>query len=285
MRRLATLVVAAIVAASCAQTVNVEQEKAALMAVDTDWSKTTTDADKFLSFLAPDATLALSGAPAIKGEQAIRAAMTPLMSSPGFSLSWKTERADVAASGDLGYTIVSYTLKTTNANGVAVTETGKGQTTWKKINGTWKVIEDTATSDAPAAVLSPPVVVPAASVKWMDAPPFLPKGAKLAVISGDPGKPEPFTIRLQMPDGYKIPPHTHPTDEHVTVLSGTFRAAMGNTWDDKALGDFAPGSYANMAATMAHYAQAKGATVVQVHGVGPFVVNYVNPADDPSKGK
>ena len=58
---------------------------------------------------------------------------------------------------------------------------------------------------------------------------------------------------------------------------------MGTTWDDKALGDFAPGSYANMAATMAHYAQAKGATVVQVHGVGPFVVNYVNPADDPSK--
>ena len=53
-------------------------------------------------------------------------------------------------------------------------------------------------------------------------------------------KPEPFTIRLQMPDGYKIAPHTHPTDEHVTVLSGTFRAAMGTTWDDKALGDSRP---------------------------------------------
>jgi hypothetical protein len=88
-----------------------------------------------------------------------------------------------------------------------------------------------------------------------------------------------------MPDGYKIAPHTHPTDEHVTVLSGVFRAAMGKTWDDKALGDFAPGSYANMAATMPHYAMAKGATVVQVHGVGPFVVNYVNPADDPSTTK
>jgi hypothetical protein len=74
-------------------------------------------------------------------------------------------------------------------------------------------------------------------------------------------------------------------DEHVTVLSGVFRAAMGKTWDDKALGDFAPGSYANMAATMPHYAMAKGATVVQVHGVGPFVVNYVNPADDPSTTK
>jgi hypothetical protein len=60
---------------------------------------------------------------------------------------------------------------------------------------------------------------------------------------------------------------------------------MGTTWDDKALGDFAPGSYANMAATMPHYAMAKGTTVVQVHGIGPFVVNYVNPADDPSKAK
>ena len=283
MRRLIALVVVAMVAASCAQTVNVEQEKTALMAVDTEWSKTTTDPDKFLSFLAPDATLALSGAPAMKGEKVIRAAFTPMMKSPGFALSWKTERADVAASGDLGYTIVSYTLKTTNANGVPVTETGKGQTTWKKINGAWKVIEDTATPDAPGAVLSPPVIVPAAAVKWMDAPPFLQAGAKLAVISGDPSKPEPFTIRLQMPDGYKIAPHTHPTDEHVTVLSGVFRAAMGTAWDDKALGDFAPGSYANMAAAMAHYAQAKGVTVVQVHGVGPFVVNYVNPADDPSK--
>ena len=117
----------------------------------------------------------------------------------------------------------------------------------------------------------------------MDVPPFLPKGAKLAVLVGDPSQPAPFTIRLQMPDGYKIAPHTHPTDEHVTVMSGTFRAAMGSKWDDKALGDFAPGSYANMAATMPHYAMAKGMTVVQVHGVGPFVVNYVNPADDPSK--
>ena len=129
------------------------------------------------------------------------------------------------------------------------------------------------------------VMVTPAEIKWMDGPPSLPKGAKMAVLDGDPSKEGPFVIRAKLPDGYKIAPHTHPTDEHVTVLSGTFRAAMGEKWDDKALGDFAPGSYANMAAGMAHYAAAKGATVVQVHGVGPFVVNYVNPADDPSKQK
>ena len=285
MRRVITVAIAALVAASCAQTVNVEQEKAALMAVDADWAKAAKKVDTFVSFLAPDATMALAGAPAMKGEKAVRDAFTPMMSSPGFDLSWQAQRAEVSASGDLGYTVGTYTLKTTNANGVPVTEKGKFQTTWKKINGSWKVIEDTATADAPAAVLSPPVVVPAAAVKWTDVPPFLPPGAKLAVVSGDPGKPEPFTVRLQMPNGYKIAPHTHPTDEHVTVLSGTFRAAMGTTWDDKALGDLGPGSYANMATGMPHYAQAKGVTVVQVHGVGPFVVNYVNPADDPSKQK
>jgi quercetin dioxygenase-like cupin family protein len=126
-------------------------------------------------------------------------------------------------------------------------------------------------------------VVPASAVKWTDAPPSLPPGAKLAVISGDPGTPEPFTLRLQMPNGYRIAPHTHPTDEHVTVLSGTLAAAMGETFDAKALGDLGAGSYAVMSADMPHYVMARGTTVVQVHGIGPFVFNYVNPADDPSK--
>jgi quercetin dioxygenase-like cupin family protein len=124
---------------------------------------------------------------------------------------------------------------------------------------------------------------PQQNVQWSPAPPMFPPGAEIAVLQGDPSKAEAFTVRLRFPNGYKIPPHTHPTDEHVTVMSGTFRAAMGKAWDDKALTDFAPGSYANMAATMPHYAAAKGMTVVQVHGVGPFVVNYINPADDPSK--
>jgi len=283
MRRLVTLVVAAVVAASCAQTVNIEQEKAALMAVDAEWAKAAKNVDTFVSFLAADGTVSLAGAPALKGPAAVKAAFEPMMKAPGFDISWQATRADVGASGDLGYTAGNYTLTTSNANGVPVTEKGKFQTTWKKISGAWKVIEDTATSDAPPAVLSPPVIVPAAGVKWMDAPPFLAPGAKLAVISGDPGAPEPFTIRLQMPNGYKIAPHTHPTDEHVTVMSGVFSAAMGNMWDQKALTDFGAGSYAVMATGMPHYATAKGTTVVQVHGVGPFVVNYVNPADDPSK--
>ena len=133
-------------------------------------------------------------------------------------------------------------------------------------------------ASAPAHVISMPK-----DQKWSDPPPVFEKGAQFTLISGDPSKEGLYVVRLKMPAGYKINPHWHPTDEHVTVMSGTFRAAMGTKWDDKALGDFAAGSYANMAAGMAHYAAAKGATVVQVHGIGPFVVNYVNPADDPSK--
>ncbi|HUQ86278.1 MAG TPA: DUF4440 domain-containing protein [Vicinamibacterales bacterium] len=285
MRRFITLVVIALAVSSCAQTVNVDQEKAALMTADAEWAKVAGDTDKFVSYFAPDGTFGMGGMPLVTGPAAIKAALAPLEKAPGFKLTWKANRAEVASSGDLGYTAGTYEMTMNNPAGAPAVDKGKYQTVWKKINGAWKVTADSGSSDGPAAAFSAPAIVPAAAVKWADVPPFLPKGAKMAVLVGDPSKPEPFTIRLQMPDGYKIAPHTHPTDEHVTVLSGTFRAAMGTTWDDKALGNFAPGSYANMAATMAHYAQAKGATVVQVHGVGPFVVNYVNPADDPSKAK
>lgn len=283
MRRLLTFAIVAVAASSCAPTVNVDQEKAALMAADAAWLTDAKDIDKFVTHFTPDGTMSMAGMPALSGAEAIKAGLAPMMKAPGYDLKWKATKADVAASGDLGYTVGTYELTMNNPAGTPATEKGKYITTWKKVNGAWKVVDDSGGPDAPTVLMSPPVVTPAAAVKWGEVPPFLPKGAKLAVLIGDPSKPEPFTIRLQMPDGYKIAPHTHPTDEHVTVLSGTFRAAMGTTWDDKALGDFAPGSYANMAATMAHYAQAKGTTVVQVHGVGPFVVNYVNPADDPSK--
>jgi ketosteroid isomerase-like protein/quercetin dioxygenase-like cupin family protein len=283
MRRFISLVVVGVISSSCAQTVNVEQEKSALMARDAEWAKTPNDIDKWAAYLAPDATFATSGAPEMKGAQAIKSGLGPMMKAPGFRVMWTATSADVAASGDVGHTSGNYEIAVNNAGGKPSVEKGTYLTTWKKINGSWLVTHDIASPNMPIAMASPPVVAPVATIKWMDAPPFLPKGAKLAVLVGDPSKTEPFTVRLQMPDGYKIPPHTHPNDEHVTVMSGTFRAAMGEKWDDKALGDFAPGSYANMAAGMAHYAVAKGATVVQVHGTGPFIVNYVNPADDPSK--
>jgi len=120
-------------------------------------------------------------------------------------------------------------------------------------------------------------------IKWGDPPPIFERGASFAVLSGDPGQPGPFVVRLKLPPGYKIAPHWHPTDEHVTVLSGTFAAGMGEKFDELAMKNLPVGSYALLPAEMRHYAMAKTAAVIQVHGIGPFVLTYVNPADDPSK--
>jgi len=110
----------------------------------------------------------------------------------------------------------------------------------------------------------------------------VPKGAQAAVLDGDPFKDgSSYTLRLKMPDGYKIPPHWHPTDENVTVLSGTLGASMGDTFDTAKGQLMKPGGFVTMPHGMHHYAWAKGSTVVQVHGIGPFAFTYVNPADDP----
>jgi len=285
MRRFTTLVAIALAAVniSCAQTVDVAAEKTALLARDAEWATTAKNVDKYVEFFTPDGTVAVAGMPNVAGAKAIKDMLEPLVNSPGYDMKWKATRVAVASSGEIGYTAGTYAETTQNANGTPVTETGRFVTVWKKVDGVWKVAEDAAGPDAPHGVSSPHVIVPTAAVKWMDAPAYLPKGAKLAVLVGDPSQQAPFTIRLQMPDGYKIAPHTHPTDEHVTVISGLLRAGMGKSWDDKLLVDLPAGSYTNMASQSPHFVVTKGATVVQVHGIGPFVVSYVNPSDDPSK--
>jgi quercetin dioxygenase-like cupin family protein len=129
------------------------------------------------------------------------------------------------------------------------------------------------------------VVLTPAEVTWVAPPPSLSPGAKLAVVSGDPAGKGPFTIRLQMPAGYRIAPHWHPTDEHVTVVTGVFALGMGEKFDPNGTKELPAGGYAVVPAEMRHFALAKTAAVVQVHGTGPFVFNYVNPADTPSQKK
>ncbi|HKP01900.1 MAG TPA: cupin domain-containing protein [Chthoniobacterales bacterium] len=136
-----------------------------------------------------------------------------------------------------------------------------------------------------AAASSEHVMYAAADLKWGDAPPSLPAGAKLAVLEGDPKKEGLFTIRLQMPAGFKIPPHTHPTAEHVTVISGTCYLGMGPKFDEATAKTMTAGAYAVMPAGMQHFAGSKEGCVIQVHATGPFEVKYVNPADDPRTAK
>ena len=119
-------------------------------------------------------------------------------------------------------------------------------------------------------------------IKWGPAPPFFPKGAEFAVLSGDPSKDGLYVVRLKMPAGYKIPAHHHPTTENVTVVSGNFHIGMGDYLDEKKGIELTSGGYGEAPAKMNHYAWVTSPTIVQVHGQGPFAITYVNPADDPS---
>ena len=120
-------------------------------------------------------------------------------------------------------------------------------------------------------------------LKWGEAPPTLPKGAKIAVLSGDPGKEGMFTGRLMMPAGYKIAPHWHSTDEELTIISGTFYLGEGDKVDTKGAHAIKAGGFHHLPAKTHHYAWTKAATVVQITAKGPFDIVYINPDDDPSK--
>ena len=283
MRRHVCLVaVMSSLAAGCGPSVNVEQERNNLLARDREWSTTAKDTEKFLSYFAPEASAYPQGMPIAAGGAAIRKAFTAMTSMPGFSVAWTPTKADVSATGDIGYTAGTYEMTMTG-----VSEKGKYVTVWKKqSSGEWKAMEDIFNADAaPKGPSTEHVMVAPSAVKWRDAPPSLPPGAKMAVVSGDPAQAVPLVIRAQMPAGYRIPPHWHPTDEHVTVLSGTVALGMGEKFDESALKDVPSGGYFVAPTEMRHFFMAKTAATIQVHGMGPFAINYVNPADDPSQQK
>lgn len=120
-------------------------------------------------------------------------------------------------------------------------------------------------------------------ITWMDVPPFLAKGAKIAVLQGDPSKEGEFTVRLMFPANYKVAPHWHPTTENVTVIKGTLYVGTGDEMDEDSAKELQTGGFASIPATHHHFAFCKDECIVQVHAMGPFVINYINPADDPSK--
>jgi quercetin dioxygenase-like cupin family protein len=133
----------------------------------------------------------------------------------------------------------------------------------------------TAVAQSAAAHAAPP------APKWGPAPAVFPAGAQMEVMQGNPSANGLFTVRLRFPNGYRVAPHTHPTDEHITVISGTFHVGMGKTVDPKQMMTLHTGDFASAPANAPHYAQARGTTVVQVHAIGPFALTYVNPADMP----
>jgi quercetin dioxygenase-like cupin family protein len=109
----------------------------------------------------------------------------------------------------------------------------------------------------------------------------LPPGAMVAVLEGDPSKEGFFTMRIKMPDGYRVPPHSHAKQERVTVLSGTLNLGHGDDFDARATRALAPGTYSSMPPGMTHFAWMTGEVVLQLSTMGPWTVTYVHPEDDP----
>jgi quercetin dioxygenase-like cupin family protein len=122
------------------------------------------------------------------------------------------------------------------------------------------------------------------TVQYGPVPSFVPPGAQFAVLEGNPvADTGDYTVRLKMPDGYRIAPHWHPKRENVTVVSGTLKFGMGDHFDERRMVSYAAGSFAYLDPDMHHYVMASGETVVQIHGMSPVKFNYINTDDDPSR--
>ena len=135
-----------------------------------------------------------------------------------------------------------------------------------------------------ASVLKAHIMLTAEEMRWQACPPSLPPGAKCVTIEGDRNAPDVlFTYRLKMPDNYRIPPHFHPADEHLTVISGTFNMGLGDKLDVAESKPMSAGSFMVMPKGTHHFAWTRGETIVQVHAIGPWGLTYVNSEDDPRK--
>jgi quercetin dioxygenase-like cupin family protein len=123
------------------------------------------------------------------------------------------------------------------------------------------------------------------SIEWKAGPATLPPGARMAVLEGDLAKEGPFVVRFQFPAGYHVPRHTHPKTERVTVISGTLYLATGDALDRSSAKELPAGSFGYWPAGMKHTAWSDDETVIQLHGIGPWQINYLNPADDPRNAR
>jgi quercetin dioxygenase-like cupin family protein len=140
-----------------------------------------------------------------------------------------------------------------------------------------------AASVRPVAAQASMVLFPAGEIQWKEGPPSMPKGVMTAILEGDPTQAGTFTMRLKFPNGLRVPPHWHTATEHMTVVSGVLHLGMGDKADETSMRTLRAGSFGYWLAGTRHYAWMEGETVLQLHGQGPWTINYVNPADDPRR--
>ena len=237
--------------------------------------------DSIVALHTPDAVVMMANSPPMESSAAIRGGWGELVKLPGLNLRWTPTKIDVV-SPRVATEYGTYTDSWDGPNG-KVSDAGTYVTIWHKVNGKWRVALDAPVSSMAAAPAAPPepttfVARSGSALTWGDfGPPGFPPGAKRSVLSGDPTKPGAFVIRLNFPDGYQVPLHWHPTAENVTVISGGVNFGMANALDMNATQAYGPGDFVVIPARHAHYLQARGATVLQVSGTGPFQVNLGAP--------
>ncbi|GAC1415331.1 MAG: hypothetical protein NVSMB53_13820 [Gemmatimonadaceae bacterium] len=237
--------------------------------------------DSIVALHTPDAVVLFANAPVMKGSSAIRSGWSDIVKLPAFKVHWTPTWIDVAGpkvANEYGTYTESY--DTPNGN---TRDEGNYVVIWHKVNGKWRVALDAPVSTVPipeAAPVAPPMdpsmmeMHSASSLVWGDLTvPGRAPGAKITVLHGNPGGTGGFVLRLQFPDGYQIPAHWHPNGENLTVISGSLSLGMGNAFDAKALRTYGPGDFMYLPPHQSHYGEAHGATIVQLNGRGPFVIN------------
>ncbi len=281
IRRIAVLIGISVVA--IAQTAaGQSKDERAIRAAGEAWQRWVVEqkTDSIVALFTPEGVMMMGNSPPVKGSAALRTGWDGLVKSPGLSLHWTPTKIDVV-SPRVAHEYGTYADSWDGPNGKE-SDAGNYFTIWNKVNGKWRVALDIPVSSmaaaAPPAEATTFVVRSGSALTWGDfGPPGFPAGAKRTVLSGDPTKPGAFVIRLSFPDGYQVPLHWHPTSESVTVLSGGVNFGMGNALDMNATQAYGPGDFVFIPARHAHYLQARGATVVQVSGTGPFQVNLGAP--------
>ncbi|MGH7605153.1 MAG: DUF4440 domain-containing protein [Gemmatimonadaceae bacterium] len=233
--------------------------------------------DSIIALQTPEAVLMMANSPVLKGANAVGAGWADLVKLPGLSMHWMPERIDVL-SPTSAMEYGTYTDSYDGANG-KISDSGNYVTLWHKVDGKWRVAYDVPVSTMPAAAAAPAEATDflarsGGALTWNDfAQPGFAPGAKITVLQGNPATSGQFALRLSLPDGYQVPLHWHPNAETVTVISGAGQFGMGNAVDMSTANSFSAGDYVYIPARHPHFLQARGATVLQVTGNGPFQLN------------
>jgi ketosteroid isomerase-like protein/quercetin dioxygenase-like cupin family protein len=245
------------------------------------------DSVRLGTIYAPNAVGMYPNQPVATGRAAILAGYSQLWGMNA-KLSGRPVVITVSKGGDLATVAGRYQMSYTGAQGPVADSGSYFESLQKGPDGKWMIVSEIITSHAPMATTAAAtydtggdgsmVMSGSTNLKWNDLviPGFDP-GAKVAVLHGDPSSSGDYTVRLQFPDGYRFPVHWHPKAEHLTVVSGQFLLGMGTKVDRTAEKTYVPGDFLYFPAKNTHFGGAKGVTVIQLHGMGPFAVNVGTP--------